>query len=778
MNFIALIHLILASASFSCSAVVSDDSLIPISIETNTQQTTRKYKNIKYPSRVCKISDPQYQSPNDILLTDLQALFQEQTKENLSEYSKYEIQNYPENISKWISRLNLQEIRAVTEVFDSLKFVKKILNLKRKRNYDFERRFKHEKKLKIDKNEAQRMILKNYIQDTGHKSAKNIEWKRVDLTNFPQKFSDLHDTIQSGKFFNLASLYRNPEIIESIHFFKFSSEEIEKLESDQRIQARRILLERFCFDRNIPFDFASHIQWKIVDRVEGLEGINYRSLIRDRSNEIIKRKNLIKFVFTPGSEVNVNVKDSEANRNCDKEDELNKMDSEDGSTSEITEDERCLCDSADDITDSKDESISEIMEAEYSLCDFADETLPLDVEQETTTSDHSTIPFVYESFNREDNDNTEDDSLPTGFISEDHSCGYNPLENDIAFLEDFDEVLQDLDRFLQNSNEETQDNEYVLPTAIYQEQEREPEEITLEYNTTFITTHMIWEPTTTTNTTSYTVNHHNQTDQPSLQILRDKLTKPRQKYLDEIVLLFQNRTGQPASEFLNYEILNYPLGIPKSILRLTQKQMDTIKLGFDRLVFVNSTTATKSKSKRKSILTQCTTDTEHCDSSASIDTPPFISLTRTDVHSKLLQKYQHDTGDVDAIEIKWNYVDVSNIPEKYSKAKKIIANSMLLDFTSLYRNKEIIENIHFKQIPPIVLKEKAENIAVQAHRILLNRFREDLKCPTAKKILWWKVQEISGLEDLNYRKQILGNLAAEIIERKERIKFIPFPFPK
>ena len=71
------------------------------------------------------------------------------------------------------------------------------------------------------------------------------------------------------------------------------------------------------------------------------------------------------------------------------------------------------------------------------------------------------------------------------------------------------------------------------------------------------------------------------------------------------------------------------------------------------------------------------------------------SVTMKDVHKILLERYREETGEPNAPKIKWKKLDRSSIPAKYNE---VILNGDSIRLTSIYRNPEIIDNIHFYRL--------------------------------------------------------------------------------
>ena len=69
-----------------------------------------------------------------------------------------------------------------------------------------------------------------------------------------------------------------------------------------------------------------------------------------------------------------------------------------------------------------------------------------------------------------------------------------------------------------------------------------------------------------------------------------------------------------------------------------------------------------------------------------------VSVTKKYVHDILLARYREETGEANAFRIKWSELDRRDIPAKY---KRIILDSNNIKLRNIFRNPEIIDNIHF-----------------------------------------------------------------------------------
>lgn len=73
-------------------------------------------------------------------------------------------------------------------------------------------------------------LLTRYRKETGESSAININWHRLDRRDIPDKYKDIKI---NSLTMNLMALYKNPEIVSNIHFFKVI--EVENLRRKRKI---------------------------------------------------------------------------------------------------------------------------------------------------------------------------------------------------------------------------------------------------------------------------------------------------------------------------------------------------------------------------------------------------------------------------------------------------------------------------------------------------------------------------------------------------------------
>ena len=124
------------------------------------------------------------------------------------------------------------------------------------------------------------------------------------------------------------------------------------------------------------------------------------------------------------------------------------------------------------------------------------------------------------------------------------------------------------------------------------------------------------------------------------------------------------KAQHPNSRFRwqNYRIYNWPEGVAKDRICWTMQDMQKIKENIRNFVF-----------EEKNSLDE--------------------TMTKEGVQEILLARYRQETGDSDASKIFCDKIDRRFIPAKYDG---IIFNSKVIKLASIYRNAEIVDNIHFR----------------------------------------------------------------------------------
>lgn len=84
------------------------------------------------------------------------------------------------------------------------------------------------------------------------------------------------------------------------------------------------------------------------------------------------------------------------------------------------------------------------------------------------------------------------------------------------------------------------------------------------------------------------------------------------------------------------------------------------------------------------------------------------SMSKHRTHGILFERYRQESGDLDAQKINWRLLDRRNVPSKYDK---VDINSRMIQFKTIYKNPEIVDNIHFIKAKKIEKLERKRKIS-------------------------------------------------------------------
>lgn len=128
----------------------------------------------------------------------------------------YEILNWPEGVSPFQKFWQMKDIKRIRENIYKLVFVKRINPESELAAYQLET-----SNIELDESmtyeETHDILVMRYREESGEKDAFRINWKLLDRRDIPAKYKDLK--IYSRTLV-LRVIYKNPEIINNIHFFK------------------------------------------------------------------------------------------------------------------------------------------------------------------------------------------------------------------------------------------------------------------------------------------------------------------------------------------------------------------------------------------------------------------------------------------------------------------------------------------------------------------------------------------------------------------------------
>lgn len=114
-------------------------------------------------------------------------------------------------------------------------------------------------------------LLKRFRKESGRKTAICIDWKQLDRTEIPEKYKDI--TINSGTLL-ISRIFRNPEIVENIHFRPYTEEQLIKKKlmkhndeignNEEYERALTQVLDKFRAETDIQE--ADRVSWRLLDR--------------------------------------------------------------------------------------------------------------------------------------------------------------------------------------------------------------------------------------------------------------------------------------------------------------------------------------------------------------------------------------------------------------------------------------------------------------------------------------------------------------------------------
>ena len=161
-----------------------------------------------------------------------------------------------------------------------------------------------------------------------------------------------------------------------------------------------------------------------------------------------------------------------------------------------------------------------------------------------------------------------------------------------------------------------------------------------------------------------------------------------------------------------YEIRNWPEGVGLNWKRWIKAQIKTIYEKMPTFVFVEQTEnlpINPSKGIRQL---------------GNLNDILDNSMTYEGTYEILLNRFRHETGQSGAVTINWSLLDRRDIPAKYDG---LVFSKFNLSLQSLYKNPEIVSNIHFfnpNGLEKVSHKRKIEELEYDNHS-------EDFNWPTS-----------------------------------------------
>ena len=171
------------------------------------------------------------------LKAELNNLFKAQHPDETFKLRDYEIRDWPEGISFTSNHWSRKEIRRIREKMHEFVFLKRPESLSISAELGIDKLGNLDNILddSMTRDRTKMFLLTRYRKETGESSAIMINWHRLDRRDIPDKYKDIK--INSITM-NLKALFKNPEIVYNIHFFKAS--EVENIRRKRKIGSDEI----------------------------------------------------------------------------------------------------------------------------------------------------------------------------------------------------------------------------------------------------------------------------------------------------------------------------------------------------------------------------------------------------------------------------------------------------------------------------------------------------------------------------------------------------------
>ena len=148
----------------------------------------------------------------------------------------------------------------------------------------------------------------------------------------------------------------------------------------------------------------------------------------------------------------------------------------------------------------------------------------------------------------------------------------------------------------------------------------------------------------------------------------------------ELKNIFKAQHPYKTFRLRDYEIRNWPEGVSITPGRWRRNDLEKIREQMHEFVFV-------SRPERLSVSSEF-----GLDKLDNLDEILDDSMTRKDTYKILLTRYREETGESNVLKINWNRLDRREVPDKY---KNIQINSTTMNLVAVYKNPEIVSNLHF-----------------------------------------------------------------------------------
>ena len=186
----------------------------------------------------------------------------------------------------------------------------------------------------------------------------------------------------------------------------------------------------------------------------------------------------------------------------------------------------------------------------------------------------------------------------------------------------------------------------------------------------------------------------------------------------ELKILFHSQHSGKY-DLKKYDILNWPRDLDMHAAYWTKKEVEIIRSNFHKFLFVLRPLE---------------------DEGFGFDT--LENIPRFDwkpqyVHARILERFRQEAGDSEASYVRWNLLDRSQLPAKYND---IVFCSDTFRRCDIFRNQEIIDNLHFYKSYRAAKKLKLEEGEGGLSRADLEELRDIILCED-------EAEEIEGQKD-------------------------------
>lgn len=195
------------------------------------------------------------------LMEEIQRNFEIFFPGNVFDFRNYDIANWPESVKKSMDSFRtLSEIESVEAELPNFVYVKREMRIENEdeagaktAKKDFECVLDDTMTLKT----TMKLLLERFRTETDWSFAKQILWERVDRSRIPKKYEAVKI---DSKSIRLRDFFQNPEIVNNVHFFKYSEEELQLKRANTGI-----LIENQASDlRNSVLDIISNDRSDLV----------------------------------------------------------------------------------------------------------------------------------------------------------------------------------------------------------------------------------------------------------------------------------------------------------------------------------------------------------------------------------------------------------------------------------------------------------------------------------------------------------------------------------